>query len=237
MKKEKYITSLITISIIGFAMLVALPKTVGAIDLTSAQTQRVQSLKSRADTEISRRVSTLNSLTTKINVLKRLSSAQKANFISDIQNNITSLTSLNIKIDADTDPTILQADVKSIVDNYRIFALYVPKVHQLTGSDTITDVVLNLKSLTTKLQTKITADQKADKNVTDLQVKLTDMQAKTTDAETQEQNIYTTVIQLDPSGYPDNLGSLQSALQMSETAKTDIQTARKDAQLIINELK
>jgi hypothetical protein len=237
MKKEKYITSLITISIIGFAMLVALPKTVGAIDLTSAQTQRVQSLKSRADTEISRRVSTLNSLTTKINVLKRLSSAQKANFISDIQNNITSLTSLNIKIDADTDPTILQADVKSIVDNYRIFALYVPKVHLLTGSDTITDVVLNLKSLTTKLQTKITADQKADKNVTDLQVKLTDMQAKTTDAETQEQNIYTTVIQLDPSGYPDNLGSLQSALQMSETAKTDIQTARKDAQLIINELK
>lgn len=256
MKKIKYTISLITISILGLTLQTAFPAVTYAVDsdtntgstttttttektdtLSTAQAQRIQNLKTRATTEITKRITALTSLTTKINNIKKLSDTQKATFISDIQGNITSLTTLKTKIDADTDATTLQSDVKSIVESYRIFALYVPKIHLLTGANIASEIATNLNGLIVKFQTRITTDQKSGKDVTALQTAVTELQVKVDTIDTSTQEITNSVIPLDPSGYPGNITDIQTAQQSLKTIKTSIQTAKQDAQKIIDSLK
>jgi hypothetical protein len=231
-----------SISLVGLvlATLITPVHAVDTVDNTTtdpAQTARMTNLVQRADNEIDRRLVALNNLTAKISTLKRISDGQKSAFNSEIQTNITSLTNLKAKIDADTDLPTLKQDVQSIVDNYRIFALYMPKIHLLAGADIASDMAGSLGSLAIKLQNKITTDQQAGKDVATLQTLLTEMQTKVSDASNQAANITDLVIQLVPSGYPGNSTNLSSARDMLKTARADIQAASQDAQQIITGLK
>src|SRR5579872_6107659 len=84
---------------------------------------RQTNLKTRADNEITRRITALNDLITRINGFTRLTADQKSSFVTQIQTEINTLTSLKTKIDADTDTATLKTDVQSIVAEYRVFAL------------------------------------------------------------------------------------------------------------------
>lgn len=233
----------ISIGLISVVLVIAPAISVGAVDGTTttvdpAQTKlRVANLVQRADTEINRRLVALNNLTSKVSSLQKVSDGQKTAFVSEIQSNVTDLTTLKTRIDGDTDPETLKSDVQSIVDNYRIFALYIPKIHLLAGADVASDLAGSLGSLTIKLQNKIATDKAAGKNVTALQASLSDMQNKISDASNQAANLTDSVIQLVPSGYPGNSVNLSSARDMLKTARSDIQAARQDAQLIITGLK
>jgi hypothetical protein len=83
----------------------------------------------------------------------------------------------------------------------------------------------------------MTAESQNIDDITTLQTTLIDMQTEISDAVTLAQNINITVSPLLPSGYPDNISDLQSAGQSLKTIKTDIQTAKADAQKIIDALK
>lgn len=261
MKKIKYTISLITISILGLTLQTAFPNIAHAVDSTAntgnvsearttttnttektstestTQEQKIQNLKTRSGTEITKRLTALKLLITKINSIKKLATDQKTSYVSDVQGNITSLTSLKTKIDADTDPTTLQADVKSIVESYRIFAVYVPKIHILAGTNTATEMATSLSNLAIKIQNRLTANQQSGKDIAVLQADLTDMQNKITEANNLIQSVNTIVITLTPSSYPGSSAILQTAQQSLKTIETDLLAAKQDAQKIITSLK
>jgi hypothetical protein len=194
-------------------------------------------LKTRADREIDRRITSLNSIAKKINAIKKLNAEEKSSVSTSIQQNITDLTALKTKIDADTDPTVLQTDVKSIVDNYRVYALYIPKIHILTAADYVTELTDKLTTLATKLATRVAEAKAAGSDVTTMETPLAEMQTKIADAKTLGSNAVSTVVNLDPNGYPGNKGSLQTALGLLQTARQDIVTAKQDAKSIVQALK
>ena len=263
MKKNKYIIGLITISILGLTLQTAFPAVTYAVNPTSdtkstetttttttttadktnattgttAQTQRISNLKTRATTEITKRLTALTSLISKISSIKKLSNTQKSTFTSDIQGNINDLTALKSKIDADTDAATLQSDVRSIVENYRIFALYVPKIHLLSGANIVAEIATNLNGLAAKFQTRITEEQQAGKDTTSLQAAVVQLQAEIGTISESAQTITDSVISLDPTEYPGNITDLQTAQQSLKTAKANIQTARQNAQKIIDSIK
>lgn len=237
MKKILYLLLPATILILGISITSPTSHKVAATELTATQNQKVQNLKTRANTEITRRLASLDKLSSKISLIKKLSAAQQASFTADIQNNITDLTNLKAKIDADTDPTTLQADVKSIVDDYRIYLLYVPKIHLLAGAEVVTEITTNLTTIAAKLEARITTEQTAGKDVSALNTELINMKSNIANAIANAQNITDTVTGLTPSGYPSNKTNLQSAHDMLVAAKADIQTAKKAAQAIITGLK
>lgn len=201
------------------------------------QTQRIANLKARADGEIDRRVLALQRLITRLSEAKKLSDAQKSSFTSQIQSQITSLNSLKTKIDSDTDLATLKTDVQSIITSYRIFALYMPKIHILAAADRMNETFDYLSQLVTKLQDRITKAQAKGIDVTALNTALGDMQAKLADAKTQYTNAQNTANALTPEGYPDNKSALQSAKNMLLTARKDLTAARNDARTIIQTLK
>lgn len=199
--------------------------------------QKVANLKARADQEINRRLTSLNNLISRIASVKRLTADQKEALTGQVQTEITNLTQLKTKIDSDTDSATLKTDVALIVKSYRIYALFVPKIHILIASDFILDTTDKISSETGKLQTKITEQQSKGNDVASLFTALADAQAKTADAKTQAQNAQNAVLPLTPDGFPDNKTTLQSARSMLQTGHQDLKTARQDIKTIIQGLK
>ncbi len=206
---------------------------------TVAQTQqeRMNNLKTRADNEVSRRVTSLSSLISRINLMKHLSASQKSTFIASINSQINSLNTLKTKLDNDTDLTTLKTDVQSIVDSYRVFVVYMPQIELLAAADRIDDIAMKLNDLATKLQIRLTSASARGNNITSLETTLKDMTSKVADAVTQYNNVDSSIIPLTPTGYPGNKTTLIAARKMIQTGHQDLVAALQDAKTIIQGLK
>lgn len=208
-----------------------------ATKAAARQETNITRLKTRADAEITRRVTALNLLLTKINAMKRITSDQKTTFTNGINGQISALNTLKTKIDADTDIATLRTDVQSIVKAYRIFALYMPQVNVMAHADRLLALVDEMNAISTKLQTRIDTAKAAGKDTASMQTLMTDRAVKLTDATTQANNAIAAVVVLTPDGYPGNKTSLQSAQKMLQAARQDLVAAEKDATQIRQTLK
>ncbi len=204
---------------------------------TQANSQKMTNLRQRGDQEINRRITALNRLISMINAMKKISGDQKSSFVSQVNSYITELNNLKNKIDADTDLDTMKTDIQSIVSDYRVFVLFMPKITILATADKLSDISDQLTTFAGKLQTRITADQQAGKDVTSLNTELSDMQAKIADAKTQAANVENAVMTLDPSGYPGNRTGLETGRTDLQTGRTDVKNAIADAREIIQGLK
>lgn len=205
------------------------------------QENRMENLRTRADNEIDRRIASLNNILNILTNAKHLNSDQVSALNASIQTEVNDLNTLKSKIDADTDITTLRTDVQSIVKDYRVYLLFIPKVHILSAADKILNLtdLLNAadSGLIAKLQSRINDAKNAGHDTTSLQNTLTDLQNKVNDAVSQANNAISTVTPLTPDGYPGNKTTLTSARTMIKTAMTDLQTVRTDAKTIIQELR
>jgi predicted nucleic acid-binding Zn-ribbon protein len=196
--------------------------------ITQVQANISQDLKQRAQKEITRRLNFLNELLTRLNGIKKISSAEKADLQSQIQTQIDGLNALQTKINGDTDNTTLKTDVKSIINDYYIFLFFRVKVSLLIAADRMSTTTDNLSQIYTKLQTRINQAQAAGNDVTSLNAQLLDMNAKLTDANTQITAAQTELTSLTAQGYPGNKSTLDDARSKMKTAVSDLKTAYKD---------
>lgn len=203
----------------------------------TAKNEVMENLRTRADQEITRRVTSLTELVTRINGLKNLSQANKTGLVNKVQAEIAGLNTLKTKIDADTDLTTLRADVKSIIQSYRIYALFVPEIRILIAADAMSTTADNLTTLSTKLQTLIAGSGATGDTLISLQNLLADMQAKVKDANELYQSVKTEVLALTPQGYPGNRTTLMDAREKLKTGAADLRAARSDAKEIIKILR
>lgn len=215
--------------------------TSGSVSHNASSTVRtankVAKLIATSDKEITNRINSLNKLNTKIQGMKNVSDAQKASISTQIQASVASLTTLKAKIDADTDLTTLNTDRKSITIGYRIYALVEPQTSISANADRVNTQANSLASSTAKLQTKVAADQTAGKNVASSTALFTDITAKLADARTQAQAAVAEVVALTPDNGNDaqftaNKQAIADARMKIKTANADLQTVRKDIQMI-----
>lgn len=204
---------------------------------TQSNTERTLGLKERADNEITRRVTSLSELISKINKLKKLSVADKSNFVAKLQAEIDSLNALKVKIDADTDQATLKADVQSIVQSYRVYAFFIPQIRILIAADSMSTTSDHLTTLYTKLQTLVASSGATGDVLTNMQSLLADMQGKITDAKSQYQLVENEVSALTLQGYPGNITTLKDARAKLEVGAKDLKTARDDARKIVKILR
>lgn len=204
---------------------------------TANQAARLTTLHTQADTAIASRLTALNSALTRITSLVKLSAAQKTTYTGQINADITALTTLKSKADADIDVATLQADYKSIFTSYRVYAEFLPQLHLLVASDTMDVTADKLSDLAIKLQTRI---QSAGSPST-LTSLLSDMQAKIADAKTQYGNVQTQITALTPQSYDSNPSGTAAALKTArteiQTGSSDLKTAWADAKQILQALK
>ncbi|MEN9406940.1 MAG: hypothetical protein RLZZ455_156 [Candidatus Parcubacteria bacterium] len=196
------------------------------------QETTLENLKKRSLSEIDRRLKSLSGIMTKISSLKKLSDTQKATLSTQVQTEITNLTSLRSKIEADTDLETLKTDAKSIVSSYRIYALFIPKIHILTGAEATLTAIEKMSSAHAELNSRADAAATAGADTTEIETLLTTMQALITSATTNTNAAISTVTPLTPDGYPANKTSLEAARESLKKARENLMEAYKTAKEI-----
>src|ERR1700722_823767 len=132
MKRIHYISFLIALSLGLITLVPALASAqtsasvgatvttpVASVTLTAAEKTAI----TRADKEITRRISALTDLNTRIQAMQEVTAAFKSGISASITNEINTLTNLQTTIDAETDVATLKTDIHSITTSYRVFAL------------------------------------------------------------------------------------------------------------------
>lgn len=205
--------------------------------LSQKDTAAMARMKARGDQELDRRIVSLNKLVGRVAEMKNLSPTDKAAVSTTLNAQITALTALKAKIDADTDLATLKTDVQSVTASYRIYALVIPQGTIIAAADRIVTVVSEMQSISAKLKTRITAAAAAGDDVGSLQTLLTDYDAKIADALAQAQAAVNGIVTLVPDGgdktkQAANTAALQAARAKIVTAQHDVNAARKDGEKI-----
>jgi ATP-dependent protease HslVU (ClpYQ) ATPase subunit len=229
------LASVLSISSVGLASAATTNSASSATSTTS--TQHLQTIISKGDQEITRRLTSLSTLSSKINAATKLTATDKTTLSNEVSSEISELTSLKTKLDSETTVTGATADAKTIINDYRVYALVLPKVNLVKFSDDIQTTDSRLTILAQKLQTRITADQKAGKDVSAAQSELNDMTTKTTAAQSIASNIESNVIILEPTDYNSNHSVLSGYNAQLKTAHSDNLAAASDAKSIVAALK
>lgn len=197
---------------------------------------------SKGDADIAARLTSLNNLNTKVQAMANVSASEKASISSAVQTNISGLTTLKAKLDADTDVATARTDAKSIFGSFRIYALVIPQGYIEVSADKINTIGSLMTSLSAKLQTRITADQNSGKNVASLQTALNDITTQVTNANSQASIAQSGVVSLTPDQgnatvAASNKAALVSARANTKAATADLKTARQDIKTITDGLK
>ena len=202
----------------------------------AAQQARVQRIIARGNGEIARRLVTLNTLSGTISSATKLTAADAETLNNTVNTDISTLNSLQTKLDAETTVTGAITDAQSIILSYRVYVLVVPQVHLIKAADDQQVTEGKLSALSTKLSARITADSQANKNVATLQSELSDLNAKVAAAQPISSGVESSVIGLQPSDYNTNHSVLGGKRDQLKTAEADIQAAVTDARNIVNGL-
>lgn len=208
----------------------------------TVKTAAMTRMEDKAGQEIDRRVMNLNGLLSRVEGIKNLSASDKTSISTAITNQVNGLTQFKAKIAADADATTLKADVKSITDAYRIYALVLPQVRIIAAADRIVTVAAGMQQLSAKLEARISAAQSAGADMTAAANAYADYNAKLTDAGAQAQAAVNGIATLVPDNgdktkMAANMTALKAARTAIVTAQKDLAAARRDAAAIIAAVK
>ena len=200
--------------------------------LSATTTARMEKARTRAAQEIERRIESLTKINVRIGGVTKISDQFKANLNTNIQNQITALTALKVKIDGDTDLNTLKTDVQSITKSYRIFALIMPQTHIAAMADRTATAINIMIGIGNKLQARLTEMQNAGADVSALIATLSDMGAKISDAQAKAQAAVDVTATLVPDdGDKDKMAANKAALTEGrdnlKEAHQDLVDARK----------
>jgi hypothetical protein len=218
-------------------------KTAVKADTTvSKDATKITDLQTKAGKEIDRRIAALNQLSARIASMKKTTDAQKAALTTTIEDQITTLSALDAKIQAETDLATLKTDIQSITKSYRIFLLVLPQGSITAAGDRALSLVDSMTAIATKLETRIATAKTAGSDVSVLEASLADYNAKLADAKTQVQAAIDAISKLTPDGgdktkMAANQAALKAAHAKIQSAQKDFVAARKDAKDITQTLK
>lgn len=216
----------------------------GASVRAAAIAKIIATAEQRADTEISRRIAALNALSARVNAMAKISASDKTSLSSTISAQIAAMNALQAQIAADiaaNSTSSLKTDIQSITKSYRIFALVIPQGAIDAAADRVLDIASSFATLSTQLQTRITAAQNAGNNMDTSVTALADMNAKIADAQTQANAVAVELSSLKPDNgdatvKASNTAALKDARSKAQAGQADLVAARKDAGTIVKAL-
>ena len=193
-------------------------------------------IKQRAAEAISQREAALQKMATDLNDNTHVSASDRSTLLAQIQADESGLTALNATIQADTTAKQARSDALTIVTGYRVYVLEGPKVHLVIAADTEGGVESELQSVMPAIQTAINDSTAPPAQRADAQAAFNDCTSHLAQAVSATSNISSSVIGLEPSGYPGNKSTLTSARASAQTARQDLEECRHDLSTISKDL-
>ena len=205
---------------------------VSASSSARAQT-RMSDAQARGDAEITARIASLNTLTTRISQMRHLTADEKSAISATISGDIATLTTLKTSIDSDTSSTTLAADLQSITKGERIYLLVEPQVTILAAADRAESIGAMFATLSTKIEARLTATPNASASTL-----LADLNAKVADSNVQATAALSETASLTPDNgnasiQASNTATIKDARGKIQAAQKDLRAAQQDALQIV----
>lgn len=153
-------------------------ETVKASRAAVQEDAQLTKIKERAGKMIENRLTSLNNILTRIQSDRKLTSEDKTSLTQQVNDMITKLNALKTKISADTDVETAKTDTKSIVNDYRVFAMFEPKIRLLIVISDLQNLSLKMSAVMTRLQAFVSEQKSKGQDVTTLQTSLDDITAR-----------------------------------------------------------
>jgi hypothetical protein len=242
-KKISIIVSSIAAGVVAMASATAAHAvTVGATGVKVGVQVQASVQIGRADQEIARRIAALNKLSARVQAMQKVTADAKSKIAIEVQAQISDLSALKVKIDADTDATVLHTDVQSITDSYRIFAVVLPQGYILAASDRMEVIAAAMKDLGVKMQARIDAAHAAGHDVSAMTAAMADLNLQLSNTNFKAQSAGTLVYGLTPdqgdqSKAASNHDALVQARDQIRIGTEDLKAARANIQAILKDLK
>ena len=200
-----------------------------------AQQVRVEASKKVAAAAITRRVLALRELTTAAKSIVRLSDADRSALTTQLQDQVNGLSSLNAKIQGDTDEATVRADGGRIVTDYRVYVLTIPKARGVV----VSDIELNAADRLTKLADRLAKaiDQATGKDTSKAKTDLASLRARLASATSTVTPLPAALLALQAAGYPANRTTLEQTRTSLRTGRAALAESATLARQLIADLK
>lgn len=221
------------------ALLAAWPASAIALPATSpgTQAQALSNLKAKGTTEIERRLANLAAAQDKLAQASKVAASDKTALTKQISDTAAGLTNLKTKLAAETTVAAARADVASMVTDYRVYALMLPKARLVAMFDRVEVANGKLGEVATKLETAAQAAKTSGKDTSAIDAKLSDAKAKQASAQQKISGRVTSLLALAPSDVNRDRKILADYRTAAAGAVTDLKAARDDLRAAADLLK
>lgn len=197
----------------------------------------VQSAKAVAEARIDGRLHTLAALKTAVNAATNLTSGHRGTLTALLDADVSGLTALRAKVDAEQSVDAVRADERTMVVSYRVYMLVVPKVRLTIASDVENAATAKLGSVHDALAAAVAKAQSQGKDVSAEHAELADLASQLTAARGALAGKVDTLLTVAPS--PDAsamTAAVTPVRQAVRTARQDLHKAVADAKEVRTQL-
>jgi hypothetical protein len=188
--------------------------------------------------QIDGRLAAIRVMSAAVNEAQRLTASHKATLKDLLATDATGLTNLKAKVAGETTLAGVRADAASMVNDYRIYLLVVPKVHLTHALDLADAAIAVLRQVHDRLAAAIAAAKQAGKNVGDAEARLADLSSQLTAAAGLTAGRADTLLAIKPGPDAEAIkNALRPIRDAVHTARRDLRAAVADARAVRDILK
>jgi hypothetical protein len=194
--------------------------------------------KHAVEQRIDQRLATLKGLKIAVDAATRLTDADKSTLATLVSTDTAGLTALRAKTDAETTVDAVKADGRSMIVDYRIYLLVVPKVRLTIAADAETDTIGRLRGAHDKLAQVATQLGAQGKDVSQETAQLADMSSALDAAQAALDGQVATLLAVQPSADGNAMRAATGPVRNAvHSARADLKAASTDAKQVGKELK
>ena len=185
----------------------------------------LDTLKKKGATQIKIRLEALSKLSRRA-AASKLTDAQKTQLQAEITTNVNGLTELGVKISAGSDIVAVRALVKSIYTDFRIFAVFIPRINGLMH---VWLSLANIERVTLSLaetQTKIDALKDEGVDTSKMEKVMAEVKTSLGTAKTKLEAAAVTLSNIKPADYPGSNETFRRVRTIIREAQKQITKAR-----------
>jgi len=185
--------------------------------------------------QLSNRVAVLDELASRIGAAPYLTASDRTTLQGIVSGTQSGIGALVQKVPSDTTCAQLWSDARSMVVDYRVYAVVAPQSDLTIVADTESSIAARLAGLEPQIQQAITAAQQAGKNTSGAQAAFDDFTTQVSDASTAVGGVAADALSKKPADYQPGMWigdrtDVTSARADLHHAVTDARTILKDLQ-------
>lgn len=196
-------------------------------------TTRITNLKTAGDKLIQARLNTLNKLITTISNAN-IDSSIKTDLTSQVQGQISQLTTLQSTIASETNLANLKNDIKSIFPNHYIYVLFIPVIHSQVAATRINKAIATLTSLEPQIESFLSQLKTEKTDTTSGDAAYADYKTQLATATNATSSAIASFKSVDLSNETSGKSALSAGRTSLTNAKNALEKVKSDLQTIAN---